>query len=412
MRVLVILPSLPFPPDDGGKLRSAHLVRHLAAEHDVALVCFGSGEQRPQHNREHAGAGLQRLDVVPLPVPASRVTTLLSPAPSEVETFKSEAMADLVATLVAEFSPDVVLAGDPALTQYVTPYGGRIRVLDYACEFTLQFRRLQTISRGSQRVLWLLRRLKMVRYMRHAADHYDLCVVNSDQDRQALLASSPGWRKVAVVPNGLDLAGYPLNMAAPEPNTLVFPGAVSYPPNRDAVAYYVDAIHPRVRAQVPEARLLITGAVPEGTAAPRVAGVEYTGYVPDVRRPIAEAWACLVPMRAGCGGPRLKVLEALALGTPVVSTSIGAEGLDGTPGRDILIADDPAGFAADTVAVLRSRDLRNRLAAAGRQLVVEQYNWEVLGARFADLVAAEVDHAGRSGTPTYAELGRTAAVRE
>ena len=126
---------------------------------------------------------------------------------------------------------------------------------------------------------------------------------------------------------------------------------------------------------------MVTGAIPADGSAPQGHNVVYTGRVPDVRPLIAAAWICVVPLRSGAGGTRFKLLESMALGTPLVSTRIGAEGIDGTDGSDILIADTPEQFAASTIAVLNSTDLRQQLSAAGRRSIEQRFDWNVLGAR-------------------------------
>jgi len=247
------------------------------------------------------------------------------------------------------------------------------------------------IGFGLAYAVWGLRRLKFAAFLGRIARVYDLGIVNSEEDRAALVATSPDWARVEVLPNGLDLGAYPLGLATPDPATLVFHGALSYAPNLQAVRLLVDEILPRVRAEVPGVRLLVTGRIPTDGTAPQGSGVVYTGYVPDIRTVVAGAWASPTPLKSGAGGARFKVLEALALGTPLISTAMGAEGLAVTDGVDILMAEEPAAFGAQTVRMLRSPELRQRLAEGGRRLVEQRYNWARLGERLAarleDLVA-------------------------
>jgi glycosyltransferase involved in cell wall biosynthesis len=391
MRIVFLAPTIPFPPDNGGKARAAAVALSLAARHDVVLAAFAEPGV-PASSVADVAHRFRELKVFPRPARATRRRRWLSASPSDVHQLSSPEMAAWVAETVARFQPDVLLTGDPALTPYVRAYDDRVRVLDYVCVPTLQFERMKAMAPPAERLLWSFRTLKFAAFLRRAARHYDLCVVNSEEDRQALLAASPGWARVEVVPNGLDLASYPLDLARPEPNTLVFHGALNYGPNLDAVRFLVADILPRVRSAIPEARLLVTGRKPPNGSAPQGDGVVYTGYVPDIRPVIAGAWACPVALRTGAGGARFKVLEALALGTPVISTAIGYEGLAVTDGVDVLRAEDPDAFAAQTVRVLQSPALRARLAEGGRRLIEREYDWAVLGARLAgkltDLVSS------------------------
>jgi glycosyltransferase involved in cell wall biosynthesis len=382
MRVLFLAPIVPFPADNGGKLRAAAVALALAARHEVAFAAFSEPGAAPSGTPEVADR-FREFKVFSPPPPPSRLRRWLSASPSDVQRMTSPEAATWVEETVSRFAPDVLVTGDPALTTYIRSHRDRVRVLDYVCEATLQFERMRAMAPRAQRFLWTLRKRKFAAFLRRVAPHYDLCVVNSEEDRDALLAAAPGWARVDVVPNGLDLAAYPPGLAAPEPRTLVFHGALSYGPNRDAVRHFADAILPRVRAAVPGVRLLVTGRTPTNGSAPQGPGIVYTGYVPDVRPVIAGAWACPVPLRTGAGGARFKVLEALALGTPVISTAIGYEGLAVTDGVDILRAEDPEAFAAQTVRVLRSPELRAHLAEGGRRLIERKYNWTALGERLA-----------------------------
>jgi glycosyltransferase involved in cell wall biosynthesis len=173
----------------------------------------------------------------------------------------------------------------------------------------------------------------------------------------------------------------------PEPDTLIYPGALSYDANFDAMAYFLRDVFPIIKTARPKARLRITGKADADRRAqlPDVDGVEFTGYLPDIRPVVGRSWAEVVPLRKG-GGTRLKILEALALGVPVISTSKGIEGLDLEADQHALIADSAPGFAAQTIRLLEQPELRARLVEAGRQIVREHYDWRVIGQQFNDLI--------------------------
>lgn len=385
LRILILSPSVPFPADNGGKLRAASVALALATRHDVAFGCFADETESGAGTVEVADR-FRDLKVVPRRARRLGWMRRLSPSPSDVHDLRSDEMAAWVKATVARFSPDVLVAGDPALTPYLAPYPDRVRVLDYVCVATLAFERLAAYAPRAQRLVWGMRRRKFAAFLRRSARAYDLGVVNSEEDRAALVATSPRWARVEVLPNGLDLEAYPRGISPPDPATLVFHGALSYAPNLQAVRLLADEILPRVRASVPGVRLLVTGRVPADGTAPQGPGLVYTGYVPDIRPVVAGAWACPTPLKSGAGGARFKVLEALALGTPLISTAMGAEGLAVTDGVDILMAEEPATFAAQTVRILRSPDLRQHLAEGGRRLVEQRYNWARLSERLSALL--------------------------
>ena len=217
-----------------------------------------------------------------------------------------------------------------------------------------------------------LRREELATY--HSADGVYLC---SAADERRLLDEIPKAR-TAVVPNAADVDYYrPCcnDLPPSDGRTIVFFGHLSYVPNIDGVNHFVDDIWPRVAKTRPEASLKIIGDRPpsslRGLASSRV---EVTGFVPDLRPHLAAAAVVVVPLRLG-GGTRLKIVEAMAMGKAIVSTTLGAEGIDAVAGRDILIADEPAAFAAAVSRLLADPDLAARIGRSARQLAVERYGW-------------------------------------
>jgi glycosyltransferase involved in cell wall biosynthesis len=168
---------------------------------------------------------------------------------------------------------------------------------------------------------------------------------------------------------------------------LIFTGALTYNANYDALAYFLAEIFPLIRRQAPDTRLRVTGST-QGVdldSLPLDGQVELTGYLADIRPAVAGSWACVVPLRLG-GGTRLKILEAMSLGAPVISTAKGAEGLEVENGVHLLIAETPAEFAGHVVRLLRSPSLRQELAGNAARLVAEKYEWSGIGAGFRQAV--------------------------
>jgi glycosyltransferase involved in cell wall biosynthesis len=205
------------------------------------------------------------------------------------------------------------------------------------------------------------------------ADGVYLCSV---ADQQRLLDDIPGARTM-VIPNAADVDFYKPRPTDPQPGgrTVVFFGLMSYMPNIDGATYFIQEIWPRIADANPDARCKIIGGSPSpqllALAGPRI---EFTGFVPDLRPHIAEAAAVIVPLRLG-GGTRLKIVEAMAMGKAMVSTTLGAEGIDAVPGRDILIEDQPDAFADAVIRLLAEPDLAARIGNSARQLSEARYAW-------------------------------------
>jgi glycosyltransferase involved in cell wall biosynthesis len=216
-----------------------------------------------------------------------------------------------------------------------------------------------------------------------------------------------------VVPNGVDTTFFhpaPPGMA-PAPGAdpqIVFTGMMAYYPNHDGVLYFADAIWPAIRRELPAAHWLIVGAEPPPAvrALDGAAGITVTGRVDDVRPYSWRSGVSIVPLRMG-GGTRLKIVEALAMGQAVVSTSVGCEGIAVAPGRNLVVADDPAAFAAAVVDLLRDPARAAAIGAAGRALAEQQYSWPVVARPMLDAWAAVTSGQWSVVRGPYAEVQRT-----
>ena len=234
---------------------------------------------------------------------------------------------------------------------------------------------------------------KLQGYIRRHLRRVAGCTVASEKEKELVRQLAPDDLPLAVVPNGVDLDACRGDFGPPRPDSLIFSGALSYSANFDAMEFFLSDVFPLVKAKRPGATLRITGCN-DGVPVERLPlgnGAILTGYLDDIRPTISQSWASVVPLHQG-GGTRLKILEAMALGTPVVSTAKGAEGLEVTPGENILIADEPAEFADTVLDLLEDRALRERLAANGRRLVEEHYSWEMCARELEQLLYRVVDN--------------------
>jgi glycosyltransferase involved in cell wall biosynthesis len=226
----------------------------------------------------------------------------------------------------------------------------------------------------------LLHSLMMRRWEPRYAERFDRCVAVSEADRQLLMAANPRLR-IDIVPNGVDTQLFqPLEVEETQ-RALILIGTMSYPPCADAAIYFYKQILPRIRSALGRIDLWVVGTDPS----PEVSaldgdGIHVTGRVSDVVPYYKRSAVSIVPLRAG-GGTRLKILEAMALGRPVVSTSIGCEGLDAVDGEHLLIADSPKKFSDSVIRLLTDWGFYKRICASARQLVVNRYDWEAVTKR-------------------------------
>jgi glycosyltransferase involved in cell wall biosynthesis len=391
-RVLFVSRWFPFPPGNGSKLRVFNLLRILATRHEVTLVSLtepgetkiparGPGENGPLNDFCHAIYTMTRK---PFDANSGRAwLAFFAARPRSVIDTWSEELAGLLRTLTAREAFDAVIASQIDTAAYASCFGGRPALFEEV-ELGLMHGQFADAAGLSRRLRHRLTWAKHRRYLNSLSGSFAACTVASEAERDLLIRSAPGFNRIEIIPNGVHLPDYAGVAALPEPGRVIFTGAFTYSANYEAASWFVGEVYPRLKARFPAARLTITGDH-AGLPLPPAPDVTLTGFVPDVRPLIAGAWASVAPMRQG-GGTRLKILEAMALGTPVVATRKGAEGLDAEPGRHLLIADDPEAFAEATARLLAEPELRRYLAENARQLVATKYDWQQIAPRFLQLV--------------------------
>ena len=389
MRCLFISRWFPYPPDNGARLRMFNLLKHLSSRYAVDLISFAS-----EPVSDEALAAMRRycehVDVVRYrPFQPARWTALagyFSSRPRSVIDTYSVEMQRRVEQAGRERAYDVVIAAQIDVAPYAMALPNVPRVFEEV-EVGKFYERYVDERHPLKKLRAGLTWSKSSRYVADLLRSFDGCTVVSEQEREYVRQIAPGYQpsRVRVAPNGVDLA-CSTDFGAPQADTLVYSGALTYYANWEAVEFFLREAFHRIRTERPGVQLTVTGRL-DGVPVDRLPnrdGVVFTGYVDDVRPVVARSWVSIVPLLTG-GGTRLKILESLALGTPVVSTSKGAEGLDLVPGRDILIADEPADFADAVLRVLRDANLRETLSRNGRRAVT-RYDWQVIGPEFCDFV--------------------------
>lgn len=394
MKILFLLPQLPWPAHQGTAIRNFGLIRHLAARHTIDVLAFLAPEQHldeasPLH------ALCRRIDVVPQPVRSSSArlrSTLLSPQPDMALRLASAAMGARVREWIADGDYDLVqiegieMASFGLAAQDAARAVGRpVRLVfdDHNCEYLLQWRNALTDLRSVRRfpagVYSLIQWRKLVRYERLVCQRSDTVLAVSEPDAAALRALDPALR-VEVILNGIDPGAHPAApLTEPPAPVLLFSGKMDYRPNIDAALWFADEVLPLVLAVRRDVRFQIVGQSPHARLDRLRANpaVEITGAVEDVRPYSAGAGVYVMPLRVG-GGTRFKALEAMAAGKAIVSTALGVEGIGVENGRELLIADEPHLFAQAAVTLLdpTQKALRAHLAGNARAFVAERFGWK------------------------------------
>ena len=397
MNVLFLSTWFPFPPDNGSKIRAHYLLRALMEAHDVTVVAFRPDDAQSAHCRDMPCQERVRVHPVQVDpfrhVAASTLVRYASPLP--LAFWPSRRMRETVSGLSANRRWDAVVAVQSPVAQYAPQAGDGPRVIDVdtALSYQMHERHVKQAGSAAERMRNWVSWQKAHQYEARMFRRFHACTLSASIELAYVSAMvSHAQTAVKVVPNGVDCERNHPGLARTGEASLVFNGAMTYSANFDAMHYFLAEVYPHIQQQVEGTSLTITGSTSDVrlTDLQLDDSIRLSGYVADIRPVIASAAVCVVPLRQG-GGTRLKILEAMALGTPVVSTTKGAEGLEVTSGHDILIADKPAEFADRVIHLVRDAALRDRLARNARHLVETRYDWQKIGQGFVDLVEETVE---------------------
>jgi len=309
------------------------------------------------------------------------LTSMLQGEPPELRLAFSEELAREIQRLADRVDFDIVQIEHGSMGMYLEALPARLRKRAVWVLHDIDFDKFMRIAhierRKDTKMRAWIHAMMMRRWQPHFASFFGLCVTMSEADRRLLLSANRSLR-VEVSPNGVDTNHYRPLPDEGDTAEMLFIGNMGYQPNVDAAVYFCHEVLPLIRRRVADAKLWIVGISP-GASVRRLEGngVFVTGGVPDVVPYYMRSKVCVVPLRAG-SGTRLKILEAMALGRVVVSTSMGCEGLDVVDGEHILIADDSKLFAEQIVKLLTHHELRAKIAAKAREFVVASYDWDVI----------------------------------
>ena len=392
MRILYLSQLVPYPADAGPKVRIYYVLQYLAsAGHEVTLAAFCRPEDKPEQ-LEHLHRYCREIYTVPMLRSRWRdggqlVRSLLTNRPFLITRDEVPAMKRLLQSLVSQNSYDAIHADQLWMAQYALPLketaaksNQPISVLDQHNAVFLIPKRLAAGSGNPvSRSLLNLEEKKMAAYEAEVCRQFDHVVWVTDEDRAALAQGNGrinGRIKGITIPICVDPDAQPPIRRKAGTKRVTFMGGLHWPPNSQGVIWFAQEVWPRVLARVPEAVFTVIGKNPPSLAGMAQA-VEVAGYVADPEPYLAETAAFVVPLHAG-GGMRVKILEAWRWGLPVVSTTIGAEGIDYENGRDLLIADSPDAFAEAVVRLLCEWELAERIGQAGRRTVETYYDWRTV----------------------------------
>jgi glycosyltransferase involved in cell wall biosynthesis len=392
MKVLFLSQIVPYPPHGGVLQRGYNIIREISRYNTVHLLAFIHPEVLKTGNeiedaKNELGKFCERVEFFPLWVKESRMNKyagllsgLFSSKPFSVLAHRSKLMEQSIGRLLQGEKFELVHYDTLALSRFNRNDLEITKVVTHHnIESTLMQRRAQ-VERSILAKYYLSRQAERLRdYEKTETGKFGVNIVMSAKDGEELRKINPNVN-IEVVPNGVDTTYFTPGQGE-ETTSVIYTGGMNMFANRDAVLYFLEDIWPLIKAREPNVRFYAIGQDPPAELiriSKQDPHVIVTGYVDDVRPFVREAAVYVVPLRVG-GGTRLKILDAMAMGKAVVSTSIGCEGLEVSSGNNILISDNTADFAAKTVALLKRPGERDALGKAARLLVESRYGWEIIG---------------------------------
>ncbi len=414
MRILWVKADKLLPVENGGNIRTYHVLRYLAARHELTFYSYYGGKPDAGYERE-----LQRQLPGSVAVCTGKnelsgvargldyVAHLGAAAPYAVSRFAHDGVREQLANWFREERFDVAVCDflDAAVN-----FPERLNIpsvlFQHNVESDIWRRHAETAGNPARKALYAMESKKMLRYEQAAVRKFQHVIAVSENDR-SLITQWVDADRVTVVPTGVDLSQYSPDPNAAEPAPLVtFVGAMDWEPNVDGVQYFCSEVWPAIKSEVPGARFRIVGRNPVRRVEKWASeSIEVTGRVPSVIEHLRESAVVIVPLRIG-GGTRLKIYEAMAAAKAVVSTTVGAEGLDVHNGRDIILADDARGFAQAVVMLLRDRELRRRYEKAAAETAA-RYDWPAIGERFDEVLRTVAEKKSEARNSAQAELERS-----
>ena len=398
MNILFLSTRSPYPLISGHSLRTYHTLKGAADKHNVTLITFVQLEEElKKENLDHLKSFCPAVYPFRVPLDRSRIKlgvslflNLFSPLPFVAQKYDAQMARRKIREIIRTEHIDLVHVDMLPLSVYVNEFDNLPKILvNHNVESVRLYRWFQTEPNILKKSYLGIQWPKLRSFERSAMDNFDGCVVVSETDKQ-LLRKMGINNMIFVVPNGTDTEFFKPRGKTKIDNSVLWIGHMDVHTNKDAVLYFWREIYPLLRKRYPEVHMTFVGTAPPKKivdAAKKDNQIKVTGFLEDIRPYIDKSAVMVVPIRIG-SGTRLKILDAMAMGKAIVSTSVGCEGLNAIHAKDILIADDPKDFAHGIIELLRNPDMRIKLENSARELA-KTYDWNLIRKK-QELVYQEV----------------------
>jgi glycosyltransferase involved in cell wall biosynthesis len=377
MNILIVSPFFPYPPNQGGKIRVFNLIKYLSRRNRVTLACLSAKKVEDYGALSDYCDKIVCVERAPQTV-MDLATFLLGKQPFNYLRYSSRDFRAALFDLCSNNSFDVVQVEMPMLWQYADIFAGSPVILDaHNVEYELLHTFQKSCANPFKRALYALELNRFRELEKTAWKESRLCFTVSEAERGIIGAQAGSQEKVVTVPNGVDLERFVFKPKSDRGKRILFLGGMDWSPNLDAAQYFLTEIFPCIREKIPGVEVDFVGKdLWKVKDLVRFEGIYLHDNVPDVLPWFQRADVLAVPLRQGAG-TRIKILESMAAGLPVVTTSKGCEGTEVSHGKHLLIADSTEAFAKEVVRLIEDNSLAGRLAQEARGLIEAKYSWEM-----------------------------------
>lgn len=389
MNILFLATTLPYPLNTGYNLRTYNILKYSAQFNNIFLVAFIKN-RKDRENADELRKFCRSVDVFVIPDDISKLRliisllmTLFSPLPYVAHKYYRREVRKKILDIIGDKRIDLVHFDLLHLARYHRQLES---IPSFLIEHNVEFLRLKRLKENSKDYLYKLfiqsQYRKLYRFEKRVISDFDMCGAVSEIDRRCLEGINPKVQCV-VLPNGVDTEYFAPRENIKIPNSLIWVGGMADIFNEEAITYFCEEIFPMISSQIPDVKIYIIGVSPPGILnqlAKENKNIEVLGYVNDIRPYMDGAMVYIAPIKSG-GGTKLKILTAMAMGIPVITTSIGAEGIEAIDGVHLLVANGPEEFAERTVELLQNSEKGKKMGVLARELMLKKYDWNIIGKR-------------------------------
>jgi sugar transferase (PEP-CTERM/EpsH1 system associated) len=380
MNILIITPAFPFPPDAGGKIVVYHTIRYLSRWHCMHLISFV-----PPHKKssiESLRDYCVSIQTVPLHQHSLKdvlLTGMLSNVPYNIGKYHTKEMKKMIGKAIENSHYDLAIIEHLHMAQYVEiikKHKIPVILREHNIETVMMKRYYENAHNPLEKIYAYVQWLKLRKYESRLVSLFNRCITLSKVDQEHLQNLLP-QAKTKVLPCGVDLEYYKSRNGLREKNNIIFIGNLLFKPTFEGVVFFVKQIWPIIKKDCPALEFRILGPYPRRREKELMSqpGISLCGYVQDVRPYMSKSLIAVVPIYIA-SGVRLKIIEAMAMNLPIVTTSVGCEGLNLIPGKHLLVSDSIEGFARNVLTLINNDELRNRIAENALQLIQDEFSWE------------------------------------